>query len=415
MNFNLSERTPFLVLSGSRSYGFSSPTSDWDYRGVAIPPLETYIGLAPKFEQIVDGEGGKHVWKHFPTGLVQPEADMQVMELTKFCRLAAQCNPSVIEILFSDDSAVLRAFPITRPLLEKRDMFLSKQAKARFCGYALSQLNRIKRHKKWLDNPPTVQPKRSEYGLPEYKLLSLDQLGAAEALITKEVDAFMIEQTDLPEHTKIELSSGMSRMLKAIWASINPDRSYPVGAGQQFLSTEDALFEAVARDQQFSENFIEVLKAEKKYRAAKQEWDSYQHWLKSRNPARAEIEKKYGYDCKHAAHLVRLIRMCREILENGKVLVKRPDAKEILAIRNGAWTYEEIVSFAEKEDLALQDVAKKSKLPNSPPINDIHQIVFEMVMEFNMSKCSFMEEQHLKEFISSLLLEPHFELVNDGS
>ncbi|HVI41862.1 MAG TPA: nucleotidyltransferase domain-containing protein [Anaerovoracaceae bacterium] len=412
MNFkSLSERTIFLVLSGSRSYGFSGPNSDWDYRGIAIPPLDSYIGLNSRFEQIVDGEGGKHVYKHYPVGLLQPDADMQVMELAKLCRLAAQCNPSVIEILFSHDDAVIKCSPIMRQLLDKRELFLSKQAKARFCGYALSQLNRIKRHKKWLDNPPTVQPKRSEYGLPEYKLLSLDQLGAAEALITKEVDAFMIEQTDLPEHTKIELNAGMSRMLKAVWASINPNQPYPVGTGLQFASTEDALFEAVARDQQFSDNFIEVLKAEKKYRAAKQEWDSYQHWLKSRNPARAEIEKKYGYDCKHAAHLVRLIRMCREILEKGEVLVKRPDAQEILSIRNGAWTYEEIVAFAEKEDIALQDVAKKSKLPSSPPMNEIHDLVFEMIMEFNMTKCSFMEEQHLKTLISSLLLEPHVELV----
>lgn len=412
MNFKgLSERTIFLVLSGSRSYGFSGPASDWDYRGIAIPPLDSYIGLNSRFEQIVDGESGKHVYKHYPVGLVQPEADMQVMELAKLCRLAAQCNPSIIEILFSQDDAVIKCSPIMQQLLDKRELFLSKQAKARFCGYALSQLNRIKRHKKWLDNPPTVQPKRSEYGLPEYKLLSLDQLGAAEALITKEVDAFMIEQTELPEHVKIELGNGMSRMLKAVWASINPDKPYPVGPGLQFASTDDALFEAVARDQQFSDNFIEVLKAEKKYRSAKQEWDSYQHWLKSRNPARAEIEKKYGYDCKHAAHLVRLIRMCREILERGEVLVKRPDAQEILAIRNGAWTYEQIVAFAEKEDIALQDVAKKSKLPNAPPMNEIHDLVFEMIMEFNMTKCSFMEEQHLKTLISSLLLEPHVELV----
>lgn len=386
MNFDLSERTIFLVLSGSRSYGFSGPNSDWDYRGIAIPPLDSYIGLTSKFEQVVDSDKNKHVWKLYPDGLVQPDADMQVMEICKLARLAAQCNPSVIEILFSDPAAMVHKHPIMDKLLDKKDLFLSKQAKARFCGYALSQLNRIKRHKRWLDNPPQVQPKRADFGLPEYKLLSLDQLGAADALIKKEVDAFMVDQTDLPEHTKIDLSNGLSRMMRAVWAAMHPEQSYPVGEGQKFASTEDALFEAVARDQQFSENFIEVLKKEKQYRGAKQEWDSYQHWLKERNPARAEIEKKYGYDCKHAAHLVRLIRMCREILESGQVLVRRPDAEEILAIRNGAWTYEEIVAFAEKEDLALQEVAKNSKLPGSPPIGLIHDLVFEMVMEFNGSE-----------------------------
>jgi hypothetical protein len=396
MNFDLNARTVFLVVSGSRSYGFSNANSDWDYRGIAIPPMSSYVGLTPRFEQCVDAGKDKHVWKNYPEGLVQTDADMQVMELTKFCRLASECNPSIIEILFTDPRFYVRKHPIMDRILEQKEMFLSKQAKARFCGYALSQLNRIKRHKRWLDNPPKVAPLRSEYGLPEYKLLSLDQLGAADALIKKEIDEFMIEQTELPEHTKIELGNSMGRMMRAIWQAIKPEEDFPCGEGRRFNSTDDALFEAVAKEQGFSENFIEVLKAEKKYRAAKQEWDSYQHWLKERNPDRAELERKYRYDTKHAAHLVRLIRMCREILERGEVLVHRPDAEEIRAIRAGAWTYEQIVEFAEREDLALIEVAKNSKLPKSPPFEKIHELIFETVMRFNTAP--FLEDsQHLVE------------------
>lgn len=172
-------------------------------------------------------------------------------------------------------------------------------------------------------------------------------------------------------------------MMRVIWSAMNTTE-YPVGEGKKFASTDNAIFEAVAKDQQFSENFIEVLKAENKYRAAKKNWHSYQCWLKERNPARAEIEKQYGYDCKHAAQLVRLIRMCREILETGQVLVKRPDAQEIKGIRNGDWKYEAVVDYAEQEDLALQEVARKSSLPSSPPMNIIHETVFEMVMEFSL-------------------------------
>lgn len=404
MNFELAPRTIFLVVSGSRSYGFSNPDSDWDYRGIAIPPMGTYIGLESKFEHCVDTDKGKHVYKHFPEGLVVPDADMQILELTKFCGLAAQCNPSIIEILFTDPKFFIKKHPIMNKILEKKDFFLSKQVKARFCGYALSQLKRIQRHKRWLDNPPTKQPLRSEFGLPEYKLLSLDQLGAAESLIKKEIDEFIVDQTFLPEDVKIELSNGMSRMMRAIWHALNSNKEYPVGDGKKFATTESALFEAVAEEQGFSDNFMEVLKAEKKYRAAKQEWDSYQKWLKDRNPARAELEKKFGYDSKHAAHLVRLIRMAREILETGKVLVHRPDADEIRAIRNGAWSYEEVVSFAEREDLVLNDVVRSSVLPKTPPIKEIHELVFEMVMQFNTKGNSSQSEEELSKMIYSLLL-----------
>jgi hypothetical protein len=54
----------------------------------------------------------------------------------------------------------------------------------------------------------------------------------------------------------------------------------------------------------------------------------------------AEDEVKYGYDCKHAYHFVRLIRMCKKILTTGKVIVKRLDLDELLHIRNGSWTYD---------------------------------------------------------------------------
>lgn len=405
MNFNLNDRTVFLTLAGSHAFGFSTPESDFDYRGIAIAPMSSYVGLDSRFEQIVDDKK-KTVWKHYPAGLVQPEADMQVMELTKFCRLAAQCNPSVIENLFTPEDVIIRKDPIMTELLDARECFLSRQAKARFCGYALSQLNRIKRHKRWLDNPPTSQPTRSEFGLPEYKIISLDELGAAEALIEQQVKEFSINQDDLPEHVKIELENAMERILKTAWTILGGNKEFPIGRYQEYHRTEDVLFEAMASKLQLDENFIELLKREKRYRTAKNEWSSYQQWLTERNPARAELERKFGYDCKHAAHLVRLIRMCREILETGQVIVKRPDADQIKAIRAGAWTYEKICEYAETEDKALQLVAAKSKLPSAPDMKRIHELVFSMVMRYNFGKCDTLAEEQLRIIIDSLLLEP---------
>ena len=66
---------------------------------------------------------------------------------------------------------------------------------------------------------------------------------------------------------------------------------------------------------------------------------------------------------KHAMHLVRLLRMCREILETGKVLVKRPDADELRAIRNGEWGYDRLIEWAEGEDAAMVSLMEKSSLP----------------------------------------------------
>lgn len=384
MNFDLKDRTIFLTLAGSRAYGFANPDSDYDYRGVAIPPLDSYIGVMGKWEHSVDDKT-KHVWTHYK-GIVEDEADMQVYELCKFIRLAAECNPSIIEVLFTDPSTHLICHPVMNKLLENKHLFLSKQAKARFCGYAVSQLNRIKRHKRWLDNPPTHKPERSEFGLPEHKPIPLDQIGAAQSMIQKRLDEFMIEMTDLPEHLRIEVKTGVTKMVKGIWLAINPEISYPVDAldaQAKWESHDDAMKDLISRYEGYSENFLAILSCEKRYQSAKREWDQYQTWLKNRNPDRASLEAKFGYDTKHAAHLVRLIRMAREILETGEVKVLRPDAEEIREIRKGKWTYEQIVEFADKEDENLIEVAKNSKLPRNPDIHAIHELTYEMVYEFN--------------------------------
>jgi uncharacterized protein len=392
MNFDLQKRTIFLTVAGSQSYGMATPTSDFDYRGIAIPPLNAYTSILNKFEQCVDTDKGKHVYKHYDAGLLQDDPritgdeskapDMQVFEISKLIRLALDNNPSVLEILFTDERFHVMKHPLMDEILDNKELFLSKQVKARYCGYALSQLKRIKLHRKYLLNPPSHKPTRLEFNLPEYTLLSADHLGAAESLIQKEIDEFMIEQTHLPEDVKIELGFAMSKTLQAVWNSIN-STEYPIGENKKYSSTEEALYFGVARDQGFSENFIQTLARERAYRNAKREWDQYQNWLKTRNPARAELEKKYLYDTKHATHLFRLLKSCREILETGKLNVLRPDAEFLLSIRNGAWTYDQIVEFAEKEDNELNEVVKTCTLPKLPPIQKFHDIVHEMIMEFN--------------------------------
>lgn len=402
MNFEINPRTVFLVVSGSRAYGINNADSDWDYRGIAISPLDIYFGLKPKFEHLVDGgPGKKHVYKHFPEGLLQPDSDMQILELVKFCALAIDCNPSIIEILFTDPKFYVRdPDPIMKRILENKHKFLNQQVKARFCGYALSQINRVKRHRRWLLNPVLKQPQRADFNLPDYKLISLDQLGAAEALIQKEINEFMIDQTEMPDSVKIELTNGLGKMMRAIWSSLH-QTPYPVGEGQKFASTEDALAEAVAREQGFSENFIEVLKREKQYRGAKQEWNSYQTWLKERNPKRAELEKKCGYDSKHVAHCFRLLGMAREIITTGQVLVHRPDAERLKEIRNGILSYEEVVEFAEKESEALNELIKTSSLPKNAPVNEIHEMLVEAIMQFNLVKTC--DEQMVNKMIKEIL------------
>ena len=42
----MKENIILLTQNGSRVYGTHTPTSDWDYVGVAIPPVDYYLGLS---------------------------------------------------------------------------------------------------------------------------------------------------------------------------------------------------------------------------------------------------------------------------------------------------------------------------------------------------------------------------------
>ena len=107
---------------------------------------------------------------------------------------------------------------------------------------------------------------------------------------------------------------------------------------------------------------------EAEYLLAKEQHKQYWEWKNNRNEKRAALEEKYGIDTKHLMHLVRLLRMGKEILSDQGVIVFRPDAKELLEIRNGAWSYEESIKYAESMEKEIQELYKTTGLRKKPDI-----------------------------------------------
>jgi len=355
----IEDRTVLLVRHGSHAYGTNTPESDEDFKGIAIPTKEYFLGSQLRFEQ---------------AELHDPDA--VVYDLRKFFTLAADCNPNIIEVLHTDPSDHCIVDPIGEIILAHKDDFLSKRIKHTFMGYSISQLKRIKTHKKWIMNPPSKPPTRADLDLPEHTLIPQDQLMAAYAEVQKELDRFQMNFLEgLDESAKIEIRSTMTTMLA------------------ELKITSDQHWASAARKIGLTDNLIQVMQKEREYSTKKQEWDQYQNWKKARNPARAALEEKFGYDTKHAYHLVRLIRMCRETLTTGKVIVKRPDREELLAIRRGAWSYDQLIEFAEREDQVLNDLYKTTAaLPKHPDKDKLDALCIKLV-ERSLSKYSWYNVQ----------------------
>lgn len=327
----LPQNTIFLTKHGSQAYGTALPTSDTDLKGVAIPPKQYFLGFTDVFEQ----------------AMVQEPVDAVVYDVRKFFKLAADCNPNIIEVLYTDPADHVLTRSWWRTVAENRDAFLSQKAKHTFSGYAVAQLNRIKSHRAWLLNPPKAEPRRADFGLKEGTgTIGKEQLGVINAEIRKHEDALA--------------GTGLTR--------------------DQVAEHEEALVETGVTDLNLSPDLIPLVIAERRYAAACRHWSQYQKWKVERNEGRAALEAQYGYDTKHAMHLVRLLLMADEILSGRGVIVKRPNADSLLAIRRGVWTYDELVDWATRTEASLATI--DSPLPKQPNRHHLNTILVDLVDRF---------------------------------
>ena len=268
------------IIAGSRLYGTAGPDSDIDIRGVCLAPPETLIGLSEFKQYQKEGD------------------DRTIYELRRFCSLALNANPNVLDLLMAPEETWQIRDSRWEIIYENRQSFLSQKVRHTFSGYAVSQLKRIQRHRRWLIDPPDHKPAQEEFG--------------------------------------------------GTWD----------GSTYQFPK--------VAR--------------EKEYQAACQKWKNYRRWLKERNPKRAELERKFGYDTKHASHLVRLmlqgVRLLREGVYNPRLFGN--DLKTVLDVLNGKWGYEVLIPWAEDMDKRIHEM--DSVLPKRPDRKLVEQLCMDIYL-----------------------------------
>ena len=357
------ERTIFECVVGSTAYGINGPTSDIDKSGVMIPGIEYFYGLSK-----VDQFNG------------YPDEDKTIYEIRKALRLISDNNPNMMDLLWVPDRCVLRMTDYWQRIVDNRDLFVSKRCRYTFSGYAVAQLDRIRVHRKFLLDPPKAPPTRAETGLPEVSIFPTSQLkgvcyAAMEFLIEEEKQNFIDELDGIYGDYVVPL---LARFLRP------EERALAMEWLQLGIKSQAHAFQSVGT-QYIKDEYIDLAHKELSYYNASREYSRYMDWKKSRNKARAPMEEKFGYDTKHAGHLVRLMRMGEEILRTGKVNVDRTniDADELKAIRAGAWTYEKIEEYAHAKDKEFEELYKTSALPRSVDVNQINALCIETVDRYH--------------------------------
>lgn len=324
-----------LIVShyaGSIAYGTSTPQSDVDVRGIfCADKINICTPFFPIKEQSVPGE------------------DTKYYEVANYLNMYTQANPNIIESLWVDEKHIIESSVPYRLMRNMREELLSSRVAFTFSGYAFAQLKRIKGHSKWISQPWLETPPDNR------RYVSLIQNFTEKKVLRKD---FRIE--DWNDHTMLHYGNNIFGVCDT-------------SAGSKII-TSDGKFNNTAKKESVTQRVAPALLIkynEEVYRKDVDNHRSYKDWKLNRNEKRSILEEKHGYDTKHAHHLVRLLRMAVEILRTGQVYVLRDDAEELKAIRDGAWTYEEIVEYAEHMNNEVINVHYKNT--HLPKTTDIHK------------------------------------------
>ncbi len=125
---DVSRHVVYSVVVGSHAFGLARDASDEDVRGVFLPPARLHWSLFKPPEQVEIAEGGR---------------DEVFWELEKYLVLALKANPNVLETLWSP--IVLKQTEVGERLRRLRRAFLSKHLYKTYCGYVLSQFEKLAR------------------------------------------------------------------------------------------------------------------------------------------------------------------------------------------------------------------------------------------------------------------------------
>ncbi|MBX3269592.1 MAG: nucleotidyltransferase domain-containing protein [Sandaracinaceae bacterium] len=363
MKLRLEDHTIFVTLAGSQAHGTAREGSDVDLRGVAVAPLATRLSLFGGFEQHegplpealerrVRGRLTAHPTASRGLGV---KTECVVYDVAKLAALAATANPNALEILFADERDWVLETPAWRRLHAERRVFLTKQVAQTFLGYAMAQLRRIRTHRGWLLTPPAMRPSREDFGLPADRgALSRDDLSRVEQSVAARLKEYGTDDLEMPKAARLAVRERMIAFQRDALSAEDADDE-ELEARVRAVATDAAGLPA---------EVVATLSAERRYRAARKRWDAYEAWRRGRNPARAELERRFGYDTKHAMHLVRLMRMGIEALERGELRVRREDAEELAAIRDGALSFDALLEEAERLRERMARATEATALPD---------------------------------------------------
>lgn len=370
----------YKYMAGSHSQNLDGPDSDVDFHGVYFTDFTKLIGLGNDYEEEISDE------KH----------DETYHEFGKWMTLLSKGNPNALESLFVPESMVVGNIdPAIQEVLKNRDKFVSKEVVKSLSGYAFNQIKKARSLGKKIVNPVTEHKDvldfcytfKNQGSQPIKEFLAennLDQRYCGLVNIPNMKDTYGVYY-DWAAHFKFEgfpweefawnreMFNGTNKYSKFIgdkkWNAIKDRITNKEFFGYSGIVHPDELEKSneirLSSIPKGEEPICFMTYNKDAYTCHCREYKEYQEWVEKRNQKRYSKAVEAGYNQKNMCHCIRLLTMAKEISEGKGFNLWRTDDRDFLmGIKNGDYTYEYLIDYAEKLLADVNENLPKSNLPD---------------------------------------------------
>jgi predicted nucleotidyltransferase len=400
------------MYAGSIAYGTQIPSSDVDFRGIFVAPRASICTPYDKIEEYTDTS----------------EQDSTYFELCKFMQLCVQCNPNIIELLWTSPDDVVFSTPEYELLRQHAPALLTRRIATTTTGYAKAQLAKLTQSKKKVSYLPELRalidvlykaveegiidggfiqrecgPQVYDFLLQSHPTLNVSRAGCFErTTIRKLCNRFGVQVSIMDRIPVIIKPQQKNYMTLVQWfgdekvlsntfdmSIIETDhRLLPYGnhiygvyqrPGYDTYDSYGNLnttWEKSQKDWRPTDSPLCIVKFNfDEYDRVKDTYSKFWEWRSNRNPARLAMEEEHDFDLKHAMHLIRLYTMGVEAVTLGKIIVKRPDYEYLLDIRKGVYSFADIMDKAADLESQIEYGLKHTSLPTEPNIELAKELI----------------------------------------
>lgn len=321
------------VISGSKSFGLNTPTSDTDIKGVYYLPKDQFYGL--DYIPQISNETNDEVY----------------YELGRFVELLLKNNPNILEILATPEDCILYKHPLMESL--KIEDFLSKLCKDSFAGYAVTQIKKARGLKKKIVNPM----EKAQQSLLDfcYILKGYDSVSLPQWLLENNYNQSQCGLINMPN----------SKGMYALFYDVKNVLGYK-GVIQKENSNEVSLSSIPKGEKE-----IAYLSCNQDgYSKYCKEYKEYWEWVEKRNDDRYNTNQQHGknYDSKNMMHTIRLLQTAEQILSTGKLNIRVTNRDELLDIKAGKREYDDLLAMADNLIDSIEKHYNQTSLPDLPNV-----------------------------------------------